>query len=101
MVDLLSDDFLAKLIKQNPYESAAGLAMNLTLFRKIQNAVTSALIEDRKIRDEFDEKLKLSAAKIEEAASTCKHWVQTHHPDPVQSNQSYHTCDICGKVLDG
>lgn len=45
-----------------------------------------------------EEKMKLKE-KLNKDISLCKHTIRTRHPDPSGNNDSYTSCDICGKEL--
>jgi hypothetical protein len=43
--------------------------------------------------------MKVLKEKLKDIRSKCGHWSRTYHPDPSGNNDSYYSCDTCGKEI--
>lgn len=97
MQDLLSDEFLAKVIKNDG--TSSGLALKLSSYRKIQSQLQILIAKRKRILQEYDEKLEECEQEIITIRKQCQHKITTYHNDPSGGSDSSTSCDICGAEL--
>jgi hypothetical protein len=75
------------------------LAAELNRVKVIQNTVSLIHSKIAKAKEDYEATKKALYAELSALRNNCKHETRSFNGDPAGGNDSYHSCDLCGKEL--
>lgn len=64
---------------------------------RIERDVKEIGAERREAKSEYETKINELDNRLREVQNRCPHFNYTYHPDPSGNNDSWESCNICGK----
>jgi hypothetical protein len=97
---MISKELIKQIVDEHKGNDIAEyLHAQLKLVEEIKCGISATNKLTYNEKTNYEKKIKDLKDNIKDWQKKCQHWTRTYHPDPSGNNDSYYSCDICGKEL--
>lgn len=97
---MISKALLESLVRKHGTNTGLIYA-DIEKYEKIRKAIKTITDKQHQARETCEQTIKNLQKETQTILETCDHPDTTHHPDPSGNNDSYTSCNICGKEWAG